>query len=213
MFLRKLVVGSLEVNCYILADEESLDALVIDPGDEDDRILDVIKRKDLKLKYIINTHAHFDHVGVNQSLKDATGAEILIHESDKELLRHAGDQAFLYGLDVPPSNADIFLKDGDDIIVGKIKLKVIHTPGHSEGGICLLGEGFVFTGDTLFAGSVGRTDFPGGDQVKLLESIRKRLALLPDNTRVYPGHGPETKIGEEKKYNPFFGKGAEDFFS
>lgn len=211
MFIDKLIVGPLEVNCYIVGDEESKEALVIDPGDEDDRILDVLKEKGLRLKYIINTHAHFDHVGVNQSLKDATGAEIMLHEADQDLLSHAGDQAFLYGLDVLPSKVDRFLKDGDDIIIGRIRLKVIHTPGHSEGGICLLGDGFVFTGDTLFAGSVGRTDFPGGSVEKLLSSVRKKLGTLPDATRVYTGHGPETTIGEEKRNNPFFREGAEEF--
>lgn len=210
MFFSKLVVGPLEVNCYLIGDEEAREATVIDPGDEDDRILDVLNEKDFKLRYIINTHAHFDHVGVNQALKDATGAEIMIHEGDKELLRAAWDQGFLYGLDIPPSVPDRLLKDGDEIEIGRIKLKVIHTPGHSEGGICLLGDGFVFTGDTIFAGSAGRTDFPGGDLEKLLESIRQKLAVLDDDIRVFPGHGPETTIGEEKENNPFFGEGVRE---
>lgn len=207
MFLAKLVVGPLGVNCYILGDRNTGEALVIDPGDEDDRIIDMLKNNDFRLKYIINTHAHFDHVGVNQALKDATGAEIMIHEKDEDLLKAVADQAFLYGLDVPPSKPDRLLKDGDEIEIGRIKLKVIHTPGHSEGGICLLGDGFLFTGDTIFAGSAGRTDFPGGDMEKLLRSIRERLALLPDDTHVFPGHGPETTIGEEKENNPFFKEG------
>lgn len=211
MFLIRLVVGPLEVNCYILGDEETKEAVVIDPGDEDDRILDVLKEKGLKLRYIINTHAHFDHVGVNHALKDVTGAEIMIHEGDQDLLRVAGDQAFLYGLDVPPSRADRFLRDGDEIEVGKIKLRVLHTPGHSEGGICLLGDGFVFTGDTVFAGSAGRTDFPGGNMGKLLKSIRERLASLDDSIRILPGHGPETTIGFEKRNNPFFQERTEAF--
>jgi len=211
MFFSRLVLGPLQVNCYILGDEETGEAVVIDPGDEDDRILDILNNNNLRLRYIINTHAHFDHVGVNQLLKEATGADILIHEEDEELLRIAGDQAFLYGLDITPSRPDRLLKDGDEIGIGRIKLKVIHTPGHSEGGICLLGDGFVFTGDTLFAGSAGRTDFPGGDMERLVRSIRERLALLPDNTRVLPGHGPETTIGEEKENNPFFKEGVEGF--
>lgn len=208
MFLDKLIVGPLEVNCYILGDEETKEAAVIDPGDEDDRILDLLNEKGLKLRYIINTHAHFDHVGVNQSLKEATGAEIMIHEGDKDLLRVAGEQAFLYGLDVPPSEPDRFLRDDDEICIGEIKLRVLNTPGHSDGCICLLGNGFVFTGDTIFAGSAGRTDFPGGNMGKLLKSIRERLATLDDNIKVYPGHGPETTIGFEKRNNPFFSTGS-----
>lgn len=208
MFLDKLIVGPLEVNCYILGDEETKEAAVIDPGDEDDRILDLLNEKGLKLRYIINTHAHFDHVGVNQSLKEATGAEIMIHEGDKDLLRVAGEQAFLYGLDVPPSEPDRCLRDDDEIYIGEIKLRVLNTPGHSDGCICLLGNGFVFTGDTIFAGSAGRTDFPGGNMGKLLKSIRERLATLDDNIKVYPGHGPETTIGFEKRNNPFFSTGS-----
>lgn len=211
MFIKKLIVGPLEVNCYIIGDEDAGEAAVIDPGDEDDRILVEIKENGLKLRYIINTHAHFDHVGVNQALKEITGAEILIHEADQELLTVAGEQAFLYGLDILPSKADRLLKDGDEINLGRINLKVLHTPGHSKGSISLLGDGFIFTGDTIFAGSAGRTDFPGGSLEELLKSIRERLAILNDRTAVFPGHGPETTIGKEKRYNPFFNEGIEEF--
>ena len=160
----------------------------------------------LKVKYIINTHGHFDHVGANRKLKDATGADLLIHSLDVPMLGHLSASASAWGLhaeDSPPPDRTV--KDGDEIKIGNITLKVIHTPGHSPGGICLYSDGCVFVGDTLFAGSIGRTDFPGGDFDTLISSIRKKLFILGDDVRVFTGHGPETTIGEEKRHNPFVG--------
>ncbi|MEW6410182.1 MAG: MBL fold metallo-hydrolase [Nitrospirota bacterium] len=204
MILLKFVVGPLEVNCYIIASESTREATVIDAGDEDSRVLSNLKDNGLTLKYIINTHGHFDHIGGNRTLKDATGALVLMHRGDVEMLQTASEQAEFFGIKfTEPPLPDMYVDDGDEIIFGDIKLKVIHTPGHSKGGICLLSDNMVFTGDTLFAGAVGRTDFPGGNFKELLSSVRERLMILPDDTIVLPGHGPESTIRDEKEYNPF----------
>ncbi len=204
MILIRLVVGPLQVNCFILADEKTKDAIVIDPGDDAGDILKVIKDKGLKVKYIVNTHSHFDHVGANKAVKEATGADLLMHEADAPLLADAADQAIVFGIRVdPPPRPDRFVGHGDVITAGEVSLKVLHTPGHSPGGISLLEQGMVFTGDALFAGSIGRTDFPGGDLMTLLRSIKANLMTLPDETKVFSGHGPASTIGEERRENPF----------
>lgn len=204
MILARIVVGPLEVNCYILADENTGDAVVIDPGADAEDILRVVLEKNLKVRYIINTHAHFDHVGANARIKQETGAEILMHEADADMLEGAVDQAAFFGSRIlPPPTPDRYVKDGDSVSAGGITLAVLHTPGHSRGGICLLADGMVFTGDSLFAGSIGRTDFEGGDLMTLINSIRTKLLRLPDDTRVLPGHGPDTTIGRELRDNPF----------
>lgn len=204
MILMRLIVGPLQVNCYILADEKTKEAVVIDPGDDAQDLLNIIRSKDLKVKYIVNTHAHFDHVGANRDLQEATGAEILLHEADASLLNASTDQAVMFGMKAPSSPpADRYLKHGDLVTAGEVSLKVLHAPGHSSGGICLLEDGIVFSGDALFAGSIGRTDLPGGDLMTLINSIQSNLLTLPDDTRVFPGHGPDTTIGAEKKENPF----------
>jgi len=207
MLLMRLVVGPLQVNCFIVADEKTKEAVVIDPGDDAADILKLIKEKDLKVKYIVNTHGHFDHIGANKAVKEATGAEILIHEADAPLMAKAAQQSSAFGMRAvssPP--ADRFVKDGDVITAGEIALKVVHTPGHSQGGISLLEQGVAFTGDSLFAGSIGRTDFPGGDLKTLLRSIKKNLMTLPDDTKVFSGHGPASTIGDEREENPFLNK-------
>lgn len=204
MILTRLVVGPLQVNCFIVADEKSKEAVVIDPGDDAQDILSIIKEKGLKVKYIVNTHGHFDHVGANKAVKDATGAQILIHEDDAPVLASAGKQSAAFGMNpVSSPPADRYVKQGDIITAGEISLKVLHTPGHSPGGICLLEQGVVFTGDALFAGSIGRTDFPGGNLMSLLRSIKTNLMSLPDETKVFSGHGPASTIGEERQENPF----------
>ena len=203
-----LVVGRLQTNCYILASKS--EALVVDPGDEAPRILRYVNDLGAKLKTIVATHTHFDHVLGVSELKTQTGAPFLIHKDDLEILESMQDRVQMFlGLKVsPPPKVDYFLKDGDSVIFGGETLKVLHTPGHSLGSISLVGNGYVFTGDALFNQSIGRTDLPGGDFETLINSIKNRLFSLDDGTMVYPGHGPETSIGDEKLANPFVGRMA-----
>jgi len=204
MVLIQLCVGPLQVNCYILADEKTKDAMIIDPGDDAGDILRVIKENGFKVRYIVLTHAHFDHTGANKDLKEVTGAEILMHQDDRRLLESAANQGSMFGMRSSASPpADRYVKHGEVITTGEVSLKVLHTPGHSPGGICLLGQGLVFTGDALFAGSIGRTDLPGGDFQALIRSIKMNLMTLPDDTKVYSGHGPSSTIGFERNENPF----------
>jgi glyoxylase-like metal-dependent hydrolase (beta-lactamase superfamily II) len=203
MIVERLIVGSLEENTYIVFDEKSKDAIVIDPGDEGDRINDLIKGKGLKVGSIVCTHAHFDHVGAAGEIKASTGAKILLHKDDVETYSRAKEQGAFWGINVDDlPDPDAFLGEGDQVKAGDLTFKVMHSPGHSPGGICLYGEGIVITGDTIFNGSVGRTDFPGGSIEKLKDSFR-RLLELPDDTKVYSGHGPETTIGDERVSNFF----------
>jgi len=204
LIIKKLEVGPIMANCFILGCEKTKEAAVIDPGDDADKILMALAKAELKVKYLINTHGHFDHVGANKRMKEATGADIACHPEDEPMLVELSKSAAMFGLSAensPP--ADILLKDGDQIFFGEITLKVIHTPGHSPGGICLYTPGHLFAGDTLFMGSIGRTDLPGGDYDTLISSIKTKLLDLPEDTMVYTGHGPETGIGNEKRMNPF----------
>nr|WP_320048219.1 MBL fold metallo-hydrolase [uncultured Desulfuromonas sp.] len=204
MLVEALAVGPLQVNCYLVACSRTKHALVVDPGDEGDRILETIHKLGLDVKMVINTHGHFDHVGANHQILEATGVELCMHRNDLPLLKVAAKQAQSYGLPALQSpDPKRFLENGDLIEVGDLSFEVIHTPGHSPGGICLYGEGHLFSGDTLFAGSIGRTDLPGGDMQQLLGHIRNQLMVLPDATVVHPGHGPDSTIGREKTTNPF----------
>ncbi|MBM4141262.1 MAG: MBL fold metallo-hydrolase [Nitrospira sp.] len=204
MIIKKLVVGPLENNCYSIADEITKETLVIDPGDEPDRILELINENNFKVKYILCTHAHLDHVGAVPDIKKETGAKIVIHRDEYEIYKRASEQAAIWGYELDPlPEPEIFISDGDKLEIGNLKLEVLHTPGHSPGGICLYGEGILITGDTLFAGSVGRTDFYGGDIEKLKRSF-KRLMSLSNKVKILPGHGPESTIGKEKESNFFF---------
>jgi len=207
MIQKGLTVGLLEVNCYILGDEETREAVVIDPGGDEDEILDVLNYHKFQLKLIIDTHGHFDHVDANQPLKEATGAKIAIHEADARMLAQPSAEAmFFTGNRLRLSQPDILLKENDVLTFGNYRLKVLHTPGHTPGGISLLLEDhtYVYVGDLLFAGSIGRTDFPGGDFDALINAVRTKIFPLGDNYIVYPGHGPVTTVGQERKYNPFF---------
>ena len=205
MNTKKLVVGQLEANCYILADEETKRAIIIDPGGEARKILEVIKQNKLKVIYIINTHAHIDHIGANDIIRENTGASLLIHSADAYLLKDMEMNLSTImneerGPLLPPTRV---LEDGDEIKVDQICLQVLHTPGHTPGSICLYVKDRVFAGDTIFAGGVGRVDLPGGNFTDLQNSIREKLLTLPKEVIVHPGHGPDTTIGKEKKSNPF----------
>ncbi|MBU4318516.1 MAG: MBL fold metallo-hydrolase [Proteobacteria bacterium] len=204
MIIKMLTVGPIMANCYILGCERTKLCAVIDPGGDEEDILMALAKLHLTVKYILNTHGHFDHVGGNKGLKDATGAEILIHTQDAPMLGGPSPMAFGMGVKSSPP-PDRTIQDGDTIEFGDITLSVIHTPGHTPGGVSFLTQGAVFVGDTLFAGSVGRTDFPGGNFATLAHSIQKKLFVLGDDVVVYPGHMGPTKIGEERKYNPFVG--------
>ena len=207
MIQKALMVGLLEVNCYILGDEETKEAVVIDPGGNEEDILEALNYHGLQLKTIIDTHGHFDHVDANQPLKNATGAKIAIHEIDAPMLgKPSAEAMFFTGNRLRLSQADILLKEGDIITFGKYNLKVLHTPGHTPGHISLLMENhpYVYVGDLLFAGSIGRTDFPGGSFEALINAVKTKIFPLGDHYSVFPGHGPVTTVGQERKYNPFF---------
>ncbi len=205
MILKGLELSSMMVNCYIVGCEETKEVAVIDPGGNAQAILNLLKQDGLKAQYIINTHGHIDHIGANKAVKDATAAEILIHEDDaKMLVNPASNFSLMMGNKVVSPPADRFIKEGDIIKIGNtVELEVIHTPGHSPGGVCLKVGNIIFVGDTLFQGSIGRTDFPGGSYRQLIQNIKEKLFCYEDDTICYPGHGPATTIGFEKKHNPF----------
>ena len=201
MMIKKMVVGGLETNCYIFADLDTKESVLIDPGGNKEGLIESeIKRHGLKLKCIINTHGHGDHISSNRKFK----APVYIHKLDANFLENSElnmSAAFGFAIKSPPANR--LLEDGDIIDVGELKLRVIHTPGHTPGSISLLGDGVVFTGDTLFAGGVGRTDFPYGSDKQLINSIKYKLLTLDEKTIIYPGHGSSSTIGKEKRENSF----------
>jgi hydroxyacylglutathione hydrolase len=207
MNVRCLEVGPMLANCYLVWCSETREALVIDPGGEGRRILAEIAREQLQVKYIVNTHGHVDHIAANAEVRDATGAKLLIHKEDAPLLVSPELNLSSYmGSDLQALQPDLLLQEGDCVACGKqVHLKVLHTPGHTRGGISLLTEGTIFTGDTLFAGSIGRSDFPGGSYQDLIESIKTKILVLDDACLVYPGHGPSTTVGYEREHNPFLG--------
>jgi len=205
--IKRFTVGTLATNCYVVHCQDTLQAAVIDPGFvsqlEVNEVASYIVANRIELKLLIGTHGHPDHTCGNQALKDRFHVPICIHEDDATMLGESGKEtADYFGFDCVSPSADILLRDGSYIKFGDVTLRVLHTPGHSLGSIVLLGETEVFTGDTLFAGSIGRTDFPASSDLKMQLSLR-RLLSLPDYFVVYPGHGPETTIGEEKRVNPF----------
>jgi len=206
MILETFPVGPLACNCTLMGDEEAGDAIVIDPGDEVGRIHRRLTELGLKLKQILVTHAHIDHVGGALKLKKLTGASIFLNENDLPLLKMMDSQAAWLGVQAPETaSPDESLTDGLAVGLDRYPAKAIHTPGHTQGSICLhfASMKLLAAGDTLFAGSIGRTDLPGGDFDQIIDSLHSRILALPDETRVLPGHGPGTTIGEERRSNPF----------
>jgi glyoxylase-like metal-dependent hydrolase (beta-lactamase superfamily II) len=204
-----LPVGPLLCNCSIIGDETTREAMVIDPGDDIDQVLDLVREHKLTVKQIVITHAHIDHVGGAMKLKKATGAPILLNQSDYALLKMLDVQAAWIGMPNPGDvRIDQSLSNGDKIAAGSLGAEVLHTPGHTEGSICLYfaPEKKLIAGDTLFAGSIGRTDLPGGSYRKIIQSLHERVLALPDETVVVPGHGELTTIGKERDSNPFLVK-------
>jgi glyoxylase-like metal-dependent hydrolase (beta-lactamase superfamily II) len=197
-----ITVGPIQSNCYIVWDEKSREGVVIDPGNEAGRILEKIEEHGVSVGLILCTHGHFDHVGGVSGVKKKTGAKVAIHRGDLDLFMHARHQGMLWGFFnvEQPSPPDVLLEEGDEIAAGDLRFTVLQTPGHSPGGISLYGQGVVFTGDTVFAGSVGRTDLPGGSVDDLKKSF-SRLMSLPPETKILPGHGGESTVGEEKETN------------
>ncbi len=199
-----LAVGPLLTNCFIVWDDDTKQGAIIDPGEEADKILAKVKDLGIKIDIILATHCHFDHIAAVAQIKREIDAEFLAHEGDISFVEDGKNAARRWGFDIEqPPRPDRFIADGDKIKVGNLTLDVIHTPGHSPGGVSFLHNGMVFAGDCLFQGSIGRTDFRMGSLEVLVESIKTRLYTMPDDTIVYTGHGPITTIGEEKRHNPF----------
>lgn len=209
MLVRRLTVGALGTNCYLLAEEAGGAAAVIDPGAEADRILEQVEADALNVAYVIDTHGHSDHIGANGPIVEATGAKLVIHEADAEALADpvANISAFV-GIDASSPAPDALVVDGDELELDGLRLRVLHTPGHTPGSIVLLAGEALFSGDTLFAGSVGRTDLPGGSPRRLAESLASKIVPLDDDIVVYPGHGESSTVGREKTVNPFLQGGV-----
>ncbi|MCL2678412.1 MAG: MBL fold metallo-hydrolase [Clostridiales bacterium] len=197
--LRRIAGGILQTNCYILSCTESKRAAVIDPGHKSPRITEYIEKNGLLVQAVINTHGHLDHIVGNRAVAEKCGAPIMMHAADIAMLKEVGGFAFR----AAGESGTLPLEDGGLIEVGSLALRVIHTPGHTPGGICLLSGDILFSGDTLFRLSIGRADLPGGDFELLLKSIREKLLPLDDGVKIYPGHGPASTIGDERRYNPY----------
>lgn len=204
MKLETLVLGSLHTNCYILLDEASGEAAVIDPAAQADRILDTVQGLGCKVKYIIVTHAHIDHIAALDEVAKATGAPVVIHSADQYTLNNdALNLALYFGLPAPAVKPSIVVNDGDTLTLGRETLHILHTPGHNKGSMCILTGDILLAGDTLFYESVGRVDHYGGSMEEILHSVNDKLIKLDDAVKVYPGHGPSTTIGHERTHNPY----------
>lgn len=209
MLRETVVVGAFQCNCTILACENTKEAVIIDAGDEAHKIMEIIKHYDLKVKYLLHTHAHLDHIMATREIKEQTGAEILLHKADNDIYNNLISQAAMFGFNVKqPLKVDKFINHDEEIKAGdNLLTKVIHTPGHSPGSVCYHFEKenpFLFSGDTLFSRSIGRTDLWGASYPQIINSIKEKLFSLPEETIIYPGHGEKTTVWDEKKKNPFF---------
>ena len=204
VIIKRLVVGSLSANCYIIGPEAAREGLVIDPGGNAEDIFQAISDSGLNIKIIVLTHGHSDHIAALYDIQARTGAEVAIHTADAQFLRGRASFSTMFGISYKtPSPPDRLLNEGDIIDIGGLHFSVLHTPGHTPGSICLLTDDKVFTGDTLLYRGIGTTLMPGSSRRQLIDSIHTRLMVLPDNTTVYPGHGRETTIGAERQNNPF----------
>lgn len=204
MILEKVVVGPLMVNCYVLGCKETLKGIVVDPGEDEQLILQTIKKHNLTIEYILLTHGHIDHIGALSQIKNATNAKIYIHAGDNFLIAQAKTQAQMFGMRIPDDcHVDDYFVDGDMIKVGNMDVKVISTPGHTPGSVSFLIENNLISGDTIFESSIGRTDFQGGSFPQIVDSIKNKIYSLPEETSIHPGHGPTTSVGFEKLNNPY----------
>lgn len=206
MILKRLVVGPIAANCYVIGDRGSRDGCIIDPGDDADKILAVVRETGLEIRFLIGTHGHFDHIAAVSALKKSLNCDFLLHEKDIPFVRQSQSTAQQWGIRIDQvPEPDRLVNDGDKLSLGNLELEILHTPGHSPGGISIYvpGEKLVFTGDTLFQGSIGRTDFAMGSMEELVGSIKNRLYTLPDDTVAHTGHGESTTIGREKTGNMF----------
>ena len=208
MKIEQIIVGYMQVFCYLVHDEETMEGILIDPAGDEEELLRHLQQKGIKLVYIVNTHGHADHTCGNERLRKETGAKVVLHKVDDVFYQKPANQNFarMMGF-APPGPADVQVEDGDELTVGKIKMKFIHTPGHSPGGCCILIDGNLFTGDTLFVGAVGRADLPGGSFDQLIASLKMLVSTLPPQTVVWPGHDygdrPASTIGDEARTNPY----------
>ena len=204
MLLRSLVVGPLGVNCFIVGCEKTHECIVVDPGDNVPEILQLARQDGVRITQIVATHGHFDHIGRAHTLMEETGATFSVHADDRPLVERSAEMAAYFGLETdPPPRIDRLLVEGETVVVGEESLGILHTPGHSPGNVTLTWPGNAIVGDTVFQGSIGRTDFEGGSLEVLLDSIRSKIFSLGDDTQLHPGHGPSTTVGQERTSNPF----------